>query len=87
MKKSELLRLIKEEINSQTDTPTDVKNLDKAQQKATNVTTANKRIDQQSEFAGAFEKWFSSLGYTPGKVSKSKVRQEVEKVLDKLGYK
>jgi len=39
------------------------------------------------EFPGAFENWFKSLGFQPGKISKSAVRSEVEKVLTKLGYK
>jgi len=29
----------------------------------------------------------SALGFQPGKISKSAVRSEVEKVLTKLGYK
>jgi len=84
MKKSELTKLIKEELDN---SPSDVKFANKAQSQAKNVGTANKRIDQQSEFAGAFESWFNTLGYKPGKITKSLVRREVEAVLSKLGFK
>ena len=68
-------------------TPSDVKFASKATDQAKNVGTANSRIDQQSEFAGAFENWFNSLGYKPGKITKSLVRGQVDAVLSKLGFK
>jgi hypothetical protein len=40
-----------------------------------------------NEFPGAFENWFKTLGFQPGKVSKTAVRSAVEKVLTNLGYK
>ena len=68
-------------------TPSDVKALGKAQQTATTVQTKAKAINNINEFPGAFENWFKSLGFQPGKVSKSAIRNEVEKTLTKLGYK
>jgi hypothetical protein len=67
--------------------PSDVAALSKAQSSATTVTSKSKAINSIQEFPGAFENWFNSLGFQPGKVSKSAVRMEVEKVLTKLGYK
>jgi hypothetical protein len=94
MKKTQLTTIIKEEIKAyskalkevEPQTPNDVKFAAKAQGNAKSVGTANKRIDTQSEFAGAFETWFSSLGYKPGKITKSLVRREIETVLSKLGF-
>ena len=67
--------------------PADVKNLAKAQQSATSVSNKAKEINTTGEFAGAFENWFNTLGYQPGKVSKAAVRNQVDQVLTKLGYK
>ena len=67
--------------------PADVKALGKAQQTATTVQTKAKAINSIQEFPGAFENWFKTLGFQPGKVSKGAVRSAVEKVLTNLGYK
>ena len=67
--------------------PTDVKALEKAQQASTTVTSKAKAINNIQEFPGAFENWFKTLGFQPGKISKSTIRTEVEKILTKLGYK
>jgi hypothetical protein len=67
--------------------PSDVAALGKAQSTATTVANKSKAINSIQEFPGAFENWFNSLGFQPGKISKSAVRAEVEKVLTKLGYK
>jgi hypothetical protein len=67
--------------------PSDVAALGKAQTTATTVTNKAKTINSIQEFPGAFENWFQTLGFQPGKISKSAVRMEVEKVLTKLGYK
>ena len=67
--------------------PSDVAALGKAQTTATTVTNKAKTINNIQEFPGAFEGWFKTLGFQPGKISKSAVRMEVEKVLTKLGYK
>ena len=67
--------------------PADVKALGKAQQTATTVQTKAKTINNINEFPGAFENWFKTLGFQPGKVSKSAVRSAVEKILTNLGYK
>lgn len=67
--------------------PSDVKNLSKAQTTATTVTNKAKAINNINEFPGAFENWFKTLGFQPGKISKSSVRSAVEKVLTNLGYK
>jgi hypothetical protein len=67
--------------------PSDVAALGKAQSTASTVTSKSKAINNIQEFPGAFENWFKSLGFQPGKISKSTVRSEVEKVLTKLGYK
>ena len=68
-------------------TPSDVKALGKAQQSATTVSSKAKAINSIQEFPGAFENWFNTLGFQPGKISKSAIRSEVEKTLTKLGYK
>lgn len=67
--------------------PSDVAALGKAQAASTTVQSKSKAINNIQEFPGAFENWFKTLGLQPGKVSKSAVRAEVEKVLIKLGYK
>ncbi len=67
--------------------PSDVAALGKAQQSSTTVTSKAKNINSIQEFPGAFETWFKTLGFQPGKISKGAVRAEVEKVLTKLGYK
>jgi hypothetical protein len=67
--------------------PSDVAALGKTQATATTVTNKAKAINNIQEFPGAFENWFKTLGFQPGKISKSAVRMEVEKVLTKLGYK
>ena len=85
MKKSELEKLIKEAINA--NMPADVKALAGAQKMATGVQNKAKNINSIQEFAGAFEAWFSTLGFQPGKVSKSAIRSQVEAALTKLGYK
>lgn len=85
MKKSELEKLIKEAINA--NMPSDVKALAGAQKVATSVSSKAKNINSIQEFPGAFENWFVTLGFQPGKISKSAVRSEVEKILTKLGYK
>ena len=85
MKKSELEKLIKEAINA--NMPSDVKALAGAQKTATTVQNKAKAINSIQEFPGAFENWFSTLGFEPGKISKSAIRSQVEAVLNKLGYK
>ena len=67
--------------------PADVKALGKAQTTATTVQSKAKAINNINEFPGAFENWFKTLGFQPGKVSKSAVRSAVEKILTNLGYK
>ncbi len=67
--------------------PTDVAALGKAQNVATTVQNKAKNINNINEFPGAFENWFNTLGFEPGKISKSAIRTQVEKVLTNLGYK
>ncbi len=67
--------------------PTDVAALGKAQDVATTVQSKAKNINSIQEFPGAFENWFNTLGFEPGKISKSAIRTQVEKVLTNLGYK
>jgi hypothetical protein len=67
--------------------PSDVKALSNVQKTATAVSNKAKAINSIQEFPGAFENWFQTLGFQPGKISKSILRTEVEKVLVKLGYK
>jgi hypothetical protein len=66
--------------------PTDVAALGKAQKVATTVQNKAKAINNIQEFSGAFENWFETLGFQPGKISKNAIRSEIEKVLTKLGY-
>jgi hypothetical protein len=67
--------------------PSDVAALGKAQAAATTVTNKAKAINNINKFPGAFENWFKTLGFQPGKISKSAIRSQVEQVLTKLGYK
>ena len=67
--------------------PSDVAALGKTQAASTTLANKSKTINNIQEFPGAFENWFKTLGFQPGKISKSTVRMEVEKVLVKLGYK
>lgn len=86
----QLAGIIKEDATSApapVNAPADVKALGKAQTSASAVTSKAKAINSIQEFPGAFENWFKTLGFEPGKISKSAVRSEVEKVLTKLGYK
>ena len=67
--------------------PSDVAALGKTQAASTTLTGKAKAINSIQEFPGAFENWFKTLGFQPGKVSKTAVRSAVEKVLTNLGYK
>lgn len=78
---------LKGSIKEVANIPSDVKNLGAAQTKATTVQSKAKMINNIQEFPGAFENWFSTLGFEPGKVSKSAIRSAVEKSLTNLGYK
>ena len=81
---NEALKSIKEATPN---APADVAALGKAQSTASTVSSKAKAINNINEFPGAFENWFKTLGFQPGKVSKSAVRSAVEKVLTNLGYK
>lgn len=81
---NEALKSIKEVTPN---APADVAALGKAQSTASTVASKAKAINSINEFPGAFENWFKTLGFQPGKVSKSAVRSAVEKVLTNLGYK
>lgn len=84
MNRLQTLAGLKEDATS---APADVTALGKAQSTATTVSNKAKAINNINEFPGAFENWFKTLGFQPGKVSKSAVRSAVEKVLTNLGYK
>lgn len=87
MTKQQLQSLIREVVEEATNTPSDVAALSRAQASSSTVTSKSKNINSIQEFPGAFEAWFQSLGFQPGKISKSAVRSQVEQVLTKLGYK
>lgn len=87
MNKKQLQSLIREVVEEAVNVPSDVAALNRAQSTATTVTSRSKNINSVQEFSGAFESWFKTLGFEPGKISRSIVRSEVEKVLTKLGYK
>lgn len=87
MNKNQLRSLIREVVEKAVNVPSDVAALNRAQSSATTITNKSKNINSVQEFPGAFESWFQTLGFEPGKISKSTVRSEVEKVLTKLGYK
>lgn len=87
MNKQQLQSLIREVIEEAINTPSDVAALGRAQASATTVASKSKNINSVQEFPGAFEVWFQSLGFEPGKISKSTVRTQVDQVLTKLGYK
>ena len=67
--------------------PSDVKRVSTVQGQSTSLKSANKNINQTNEFEGAFETWFNTLGYKPGKLSTMIAKNAVGKVLTKLGYK
>jgi len=85
--KAQSARPSNEPLEEAPSTPTDVAALGKAQTSASTVTSKAKAINSIQEFPGAFENWFKTLGFQPGKISKGAVRAEVEKILTKLGYK
>lgn len=87
MNKQQLQSLIREIIKEAVNTPSDVAALNRAQASATTVANKSKNINSVQEFPGAFEVWFQSLGFEPGKIRKSIVRTQVDQVLTKLGYK
>lgn len=67
--------------------PSDVANLAKAQSTSTALLARQKNINSIAEFPGAFETWFKTLGYEPGKINKGTAIRDVNAVLTKLGYK
>ena len=71
---------------AQQKTTANVKNLNKIQQSQI-AQSKSKAIKQKIEFAPAFQNWFTSLGYAPGKINKATVKLEIDKVLTNLGYK
>ncbi len=87
MNKNQLQSLIREVIQEAVNTPSDVAALGRAQASSTTITSKSKNINSVQEFPGAFEVWFQTLGFEPGKISKSTVRTQVDQVLTKLGYK
>ena len=92
MNRNALKQIIKNQVLEyiklkEVSTPSDVASLNKAQQSAKTVNYKAKSINTVNEFPGAFENWFKTLGFEPGKVSKSVLRASVEKVLTNLGYK
>jgi hypothetical protein len=84
MNRLQTLAGLKEDATS---APADVAALGKAQQSASTVSSKAKAINNINEFPGAFENWFKTLGFQPGKVSKGAIRSAIEKVLTNLGYK
>jgi hypothetical protein len=96
-------KLIKEVLNeapifpstTQTNIPSDVKNLDKAQSSSSQVKAKAKVINTTTELSGAFENWFKTLGFQPSdgeedgkyKISKSTIMQKIKDSLKNLGYK
>ena len=68
-------------------TPSDVKNLAKATATNTSMKGKTKVINNTAEFPGAFETWFNTLGYQPGKLTIMTAKNAVGEVLKKLGYK
>jgi hypothetical protein len=67
--------------------PSDVSLLNKATNTSTTLQSKAKNINSANEFPGAFEVWFKTLGFKPGKISKSYIRSSIEKILTDLGYK
>ena len=87
MKKINLLKIIQEEVkNLKEREPADVARLDRATGRHRTIDKAAQRINRPQEFAGAFEDWFTSLGFEPGSINRSRIRRDVENVLKKLGY-
>jgi len=65
----------------------DVKTLDRVNKTSPMIVNANKRIDSANEFYGSFEVWFKTLGLTPQKISKGKIKSDIDKILTNLGYR
>jgi hypothetical protein len=76
-------------LGEDTSVPSDVKNLAKAQQSASTVKGRAKNIDKITEFEGAFEAWFDTLGLEAGKggATKMAIKNTVDRVLTKKGFK
>jgi hypothetical protein len=70
-----------------TTVPNDVKNLSKAIDTSPTIQSRSKNINTTAEFPGAFEKWFTSLGFDSKKISKTFVKSQVDAIMTKLGYK
>jgi len=78
-----------------TNTPSDVKGLDKAQSSSSTIKSKAKAINSVGELPGAFENWFQTLGFQPQtgtengktKLNKSQIIQALTKSLNNLGYK
>lgn len=86
-KKGFFSRIFKEEEDVKKSVPSDVANLEKAQSTSTALLARQKSINSIAEFPGAFETWFKTLGYEPGKITKGTAIRDVNAVLTKLGYK
>jgi len=69
--------------------PGDVQTLNRANQNASTVLSASKRINTTTEFPEAFRVWFSGLGYSPENpaISIMKVKTEVERIMKEMGYR
>ena len=94
MTNSQLIELVKEILNEDATSapppvnmPSDVKNLNRVQTTATTVTNKAKAMNNKTEFPGAFENWFKTLGYKPNNINKQFIKTEIEKILTNLGYK
>jgi hypothetical protein len=83
---NELRNLVKQIIKEETTAPADVKNYQSTQDKSNVLLSKSKNIDTLNEFSGAFEAWFKSLGFEPGKIQKHFIKTKVDEVLTKLGY-
>ena len=69
--------------------PSDVQTLNRANQNASVVQNASKRINTATEFPEAFRLWFTQLGYKPDNpaINIMKVKTEIDKVMRSMGYK
>jgi len=69
--------------------PSDVQTLNRANQSASMVQSASKRINTATEFPEAFRIWFTQLGYKPDNpaINIMKVKTEIDKVMRSMGYK
>jgi len=86
-----VIRLVENVIDEIDNIPIspNVQSYDKTMNNDTFLLKASQKIRTPQEFAGAFDDWFSRLGYSPsgGTMNISKAIEDVRMVMKSKGYK